>query len=242
MLMSLTTYGLSFIAGILSALSPCVLPLLPIILGSALNTHRWGPYALSLGLATSYTVLGVFLATFGGTLGLDQEVFRSLAAWLLVAFGIILLSPFLQEKFANMASGLSNSGQGLLNLFSANSLVGQFGLGLMLGLIWSPCVGPVLGATLTLASQGEQLGHVIMVMALFGIGAGLPLIVLGQLSHQWMSKHRTKLFLAGKLGKYMFGGVMLLIGLMTITGLDKPLEAYLVTLSPDWLVQLATRF
>lgn len=242
MLMSLSTYGLSFIAGILSVLSPCVLPLLPIILGSAFNTHRWGPYALSLGLATSYTLIGVLLATLGGTLGIDQEVFRTLAAWLLVAFGVILLSPFLQEKFANMTTGLSNSGQGLLNQFSSDSLFGQFVLGLTLGLIWSPCVGPVLGATLTLASQGEQLGQVVMVMALFGIGAGLPLIVLGQLSHQLMLKIRNKLFIAGKLGKYVLGGVMLLIGLMTITGLDKQLEAYLVALSPDWLIQLSTRF
>ncbi len=242
MLINITTYGLSFIAGVLSILSPCVLPLVPIIVGTALNTHRFGPYALALGLAISFTAIGVFLATLGDVLGIDQELFRSIAAWLLLMFGVVLLSTRLQAGFANMTSGLSGSGQQLLDKLSTDSLLGQFGLGLILGIIWSPCVGPILGATVTLASQGQQLGQVVIVMAIFGIGAGLPLILLGTLSRQVMMNVRGKLFAAGKFGKQALGGIMLLIGFMILTGFDKQVEAFLVGISPDWLVSLSTRF
>ena len=242
MLIDFTTYGLSFIAGVLSILSPCVLPLVPIIVGTALNTHRFGPYALALGLAISFTAIGVFLATLGDALGIDQELFRDIAAWLLLAFGAVLLSTRLQSNFANLTSGLSGSGQQLLNNLSTDSLHGQFGLGLILGIIWSPCVGPILGATVTLASQGQQLGQVVIVMAVFGIGAGLPLILLGMLSRQVMMNIRGKLFAAGKVGKQILGAIMLLIGLMILSGLDKKVETYLVAISPDWLISLSTRF
>ena len=242
MLIDITTYGLSFIAGVLSILSPCVLPLVPIIVGTALNTHRFGPYALALGLAISFTVIGVFLATLGDALGIDQELFREVAAWLLMLFGVVLLSGRLQAGFANITSGLGGSGQQLLDKVSTDSLLGQFGLGLVLGIIWSPCVGPILGATVTLASQGQQLGQVVIVMAIFGLGAGLPLILLGMLSRQVMMNIRGKLFAAGKLGKQVLGGVMLLIGIMILTGLDKQLESFLVAISPDWLSTLSTRF
>lgn len=242
MIINITTYGLSFIAGILSILSPCVLPLVPIIVGTALNTHRLGPYALALGLAISFTAIGVFLATLGDALGIDQELFRLIAAWLLLIFGVVLLSTRLQAGFANMTSGLSGSGQQFLDKLSTDSLFGQFGLGLILGIIWSPCVGPILGATVTLASQGQQLGQVVIVMAIFGIGAGLPLILLGTLSRQVMMNVRGKLFAAGKLGKQVLGGIMLLIGFMILTGFDKQVEAFLVGISPDWLVSLSTRF
>jgi cytochrome c-type biogenesis protein len=242
MLFDLTSYALSFVAGVLSILSPCVLPLLPIIIGSALNTHKLGLYALALGLAISFTAIGVFLATVGVSLGLDAGTFRNAAAILLIVFGIVLLSPSLQLKFASMTAGLGNSGQNALSRFSADSLGGQFLLGMLLGVVWSPCVGPILGAAITLASQGEQLGHVTAVMAFFGIGAGLPLIILGLLSRQAMQKVRNSLFTAGKVGKQLLGGMMIIIAVMILTGLDKQLESVLVQASPDWLNNLTTRF
>lgn len=242
MLIDITTYGLSFVAGVLSILSPCVLPLVPIIVGTALNTHRFGPYALALGLSISFTVIGVFLATLGDALGIDQDLFRQIAAWLLLFFGVVLLSTNLQAGFASLTSGLGSTGQQILEKFSTDSLLGQFGLGLILGIIWSPCVGPILGATVTLASQGQQLDQVVIVMAMFGIGAGLPLILLGMLSRQVMMNIRGKLFAAGKLGKQVLGGMMLLIGIMILTSIDKQLETFLVAISPDWLISLSTRF
>ena len=240
MLAEFGTYGLSFVAGILSTLSPCVLPLIPILVGSAVMAHRFGPFALAAGLASSFTIVGVFIASVGAAMGLDQEVFRNVAAVLLILFGVVLLSRVLQEKFAVMTSGLSGSGQSLLNRVSVNGLFGQFLLGLLLGIVWSPCVGPTLGATITLASQGQNLAHAILVMAIFGLGASTPLVILGMLSRQAMTKFRDKMIAAGAVGKKILGILLLSLGLLIVTGADKKFETAVLKLSPDWLVQLTT--
>lgn len=114
----LGSYGLSLVAGSLSTLSPCVLPLLPILLGMAVAAHRLGLYALAAGLTLSFTVVGVFVASLGSALGLDPALFRCVAAILLLLFGAILLSSHLQEKFAGATSGLSGAGQSLLSRVS----------------------------------------------------------------------------------------------------------------------------
>lgn len=238
MLSAFGVYGLGLIAGVLSTLSPCVLPLLPILVGTALTAHRLGPVALAFGLALSFAAVGVFMASVGVLIGLDQTVFRNIAAGLLILFGLVLLSGRLQQRFAAVTSGLSGAGQPLLERISGNSLSGQLLLGLLLGVVWSPCVGPTLGATITLASQGESLGQAAVVMALFGVGAGLPLIVLGTLSHQAMRRFKNKLSATGKTGKALLGALLLMLGVLILTGLDKAFEAWVLTHAPEWLTRL----
>jgi cytochrome c-type biogenesis protein len=236
----LGAYGLSLVAGGLSTLSPCVLPLVPILIGTAFNAHRLGPYALASGVALSFTIVGVFVASLGASLGIDPSSFRVVAAILLVTFGVILLFNRLQEKFAYATSGLSGAGQSLLSRFTFNGLAGQFALGLLLGIVWSPCVGPTLGAAVTLASQGGSLAQVTLLMALFGIGAGIPLVALGLASRQAVGRIRTRLLMTGKIGKQLLGGIMLLLGIMILTGLDKVFETWVLQGAPDWLIQVTT--
>jgi cytochrome c-type biogenesis protein len=238
--LSLGSYGLSLVAGTLSTLSPCVLPLVPILLGTAVAAHRFGPFALAGGLTLSFTTIGVLLASLGAALGLDQGVFRDGAAVLLVALGAVMLSRRLQERFAVATSGLSGAGHGLLVKVTLDGLAGQFALGLLLGLVWSPCAGPTLGAAVTLASQGRDLGQVTLSMALFGLGAGLPLVALGLVSRQAMARMRGKLLAAGHWGKRALGGLMLALGVLILSGGDKGFEAWVLQAAPDWLVRLTT--
>src|SRR3954471_2181061 len=100
--------GLAFLAGLLSILSPCVLPLLPVVLGAAVSEHRLGPVALAAGLALSFLVLGLFVATIGLSLGLDSELFRNIGAVLLIAVGIVLAVPSLQARLSLVAVPLGN--------------------------------------------------------------------------------------------------------------------------------------
>ena len=81
--------ALAFVAGVLTILSPCVLPILPIVLGAAASEHRWGPAALAGGLAVSFVIIGLFAATVGYSVGLDTELFRTVAAVLMIAVGVI---------------------------------------------------------------------------------------------------------------------------------------------------------
>lgn len=236
----LGTYGVSLAAGGLSTLSPCVLPLVPILIGSAVAAHRLGPWALAAGLTVSFTAIGVALAAFGAVLGFDPASFRSAAAVLMVLFGLLLLSPLLQRRFSAATAGLSAAGHGLLAHITLNGLAGQFILGLLLGVVWSPCVGPTLGAAVTLASQGEQLPQVTLVMALFGIGASLPLVALGFVSREAMGRVRGRLLNAGRGAARLLGVVMLLFGGFILSGFDKRVEAWMLDAAPAWLLRITT--
>jgi cytochrome c biogenesis protein CcdA len=240
--MAIGTLGLAFLAGCLSVLSPCVLPLLPIVLGTAASEHRLGPLALAGGLAISFTAIGLFVATVGFAMGLDTDVFRTISAVLLIAVGVLLLVPRLQEQFAVAAGPVSQWAGGYLDNFAATGLVGQFGLGLLLGAVWSPCVGPTLGAASLLAAKGENLGQVAITMLAFGIGAALPLMLLGFLSREAMQRWKGRMMEAGGGGKALLGVLLLAIGVLIASGLDKRLETALVDASPDWLTTLTTRF
>jgi cytochrome c-type biogenesis protein len=234
--------GLAFLAGVLTVLSPCVLPLLPIVLGAAASQHRLGPLALAVGLALSFTAIGLFVATIGFAAGLDTGFFRTVSAVLLIGVGLVLLVPRLQEQFALAAAPVSNWAGGYADNFTPGDLAGQFGLGLLLGAVWSPCVGPTLGAASVLAAKGENLPQVALTMLAFGIGATLPLLLLGTLSREALMRWRSRLMEGGKAGKTALGLILVAVGLLVATGLDKRLEAILVEASPDWLTQLTTRF
>ena len=236
------TYFIGYVAGLLSTLSPCVLPLIPILIATAISAHRFGPYALAVGLTISFTAVGIFLSTAGASLGIDPDLFRTIAAYILILFGIMLVSVNLQERFATATSGLSAMGNSLLSKVSLDGLKGQFVIGLVLGVIWTPCVGPTLGAATTLASQGQSLAQIALLMVIFGLGAGTPLVVLGSLSRATMMRVRGKLFAIGKTGKYVLGAIMLLLGIAILTGYDKIFEAWLINISPEWLNNLTTRY
>jgi cytochrome c-type biogenesis protein len=236
------TYALGLLAGALSTLSPCVLPLIPLLVASALNAHRWGALALGGGLVVSFTLVGIFLATAGASLGLEPDTFRTVAAVILAVFGLVMLVPRLQEVFSRAAGGLSDSGSQLLERISLQGLPGQFSIGALLGVVWSPCVGPTLGAAATLASQGQNLGQIALLMLIFGLGAAIPLVALGSLSRTGMMKIRGRLLRTGQYGKQLFGLVMLVLGVLIATGVDKSLETWILDRSPDWLTRMTTRF
>ena len=238
----MTALALSFVAGILSILSPCVLPLVPIVLGAAVAAHPLGALALAGGLALSFTGLGLLLALAGFGLGIDAGMLRLAAAAIMVALGAILVVPSWQARLAGAGSPVSAWADRHFGGFAASGLAGQLAIGLLLGAVWSPCVGPTLGAASLLASQGHDLPRVTLTMAVFGIGAGLPLVLLGLLSRATLMRVRSKLMSAGKLGKGLLGAAFILIGVAIISGADKRIEAALVEASPAWLTQLTTSF
>ncbi len=232
------TYLLALGAGVLSTLAPCVLPLIPILVGSALMAHRFGPLALAGGLALSYAVVGLLVASAGSVAGLDQGTLRNVGAGILLLFGAVLLVPGLQAAFASATSALGNAGQGFLQRLAPKGLGGQFLVGGVLGLVWSPCVGPTLGGAITLASQSEYLLEAGVVMLLFGLGAALPLLVLGGLSRAAMQRVRGRLLSAGHHGKTVLGLVFVALAILVLTGADKTVEAWLLDQAPPWLLDL----
>jgi cytochrome c biogenesis protein CcdA len=242
MMMVLTFCGFAFLAGLLSTLSPCVLPIVPILLTSAANVHRRGPIALATGLAVSYVSIGTLLARSGRVLGLNSKSLHIIGAAFLALFALVMLSSRLQQIYAIATAGLSRAGNRLLGHVNVNGIYGQFVVGLVLGMIWSPCIGPTLGAALVAASQGKHVANSAMLMTLFSFGATSPLLILAYLSRSTILRLGGDLQRVAGAGKRLFGSALLVIAIAALSGKDRQAEGWLVRHSPAWLTALTTRF
>lgn len=231
---------LAYAAGALTILSPCVLPLVPIVLGSAAQAHRHGPLALAAGLVGSFTITGFLLATLGASSGFDGDWVRTAGAVMLLLAGIALLLPQVQALLTRLATPLADWANRRQAGLERYGLAGQAAIGVLLGLVWSPCVGPTLGAATVLAAQGENLGAVAVTMAAFGLGIASVLLVLALATRSVFTRWRGRLMSTGGTGKRVLGGLLAVVGVLIFTGGDKMLEGLLVSASPDWLVDLTT--
>lgn len=236
------TYFLGFLAGMLSVLSPCVLPLVPILLTTAVDRHPRGPLALAGGLMISFATIGTALAAAGSVLPVGQDAIRAFGAIVLGLFGCVLLSKPLQAKFSLAMAGVSSAGETILSKVGSGGLPGQFALGLALGLVWSPCVGPTLGGAVALASQGRNLTQTAVLMGLFGLGAGVPLIAVGFLSREYFQKRRNAALVVGNYGKFLMGIGLLIVSALILTKTDKILETILTDHLPGWMVNVSSKY
>jgi cytochrome c-type biogenesis protein len=234
--------GAAFLAGLLTFLNPCVLPVLPIIFGAAAGTHKFGPVALSAGLALSFTAVGLFLATAGFSLGLSSDNFRIASAVLLIFFGAALAITKTQYALQSAFAPIGDWANGQMNRHQAAGLGGQFTLGVLLGALWSPCVGPTLGAATLLASQGQSLAAVTFAMLLFGVGASIPLLIIGMLLRKKFGAYRSLAGKAGQHGRIALGLAMIIAGALVLSGVDKRLESLFLDFAPDWLIRFSTQF
>ena len=177
---------LAFVAGLLTALSPCVLPLLPLVMGSAAR-GRYGPMALAAGFVTAFTVIGVFLAFLGTSLGLSDTIVRSASAALLIAAGVLMISHRLQDSVGRWLSPFATA-SARLSARAGHGIAAQFFVGALLGGVWSPCVGPTLGAALGLATTSETVARAAAVMFAFGLGSATLLLAAGYASRAVISR------------------------------------------------------
>ena len=238
----IVSFGFAFLAGILSVLSPCVLPILPIVCGAATTEHRYEPAALAGGLAASFVAIGLFFATIGFSLGVDSGALRQPAAVVLIIIGLVLLLPPLQARFAVAAGPIGQWTDDHFGRISRGGVGGQFALGVLLGVVWSPCVGPTLGAASALAAEGRDLAQVATTMVLFGLGAAVPLLIIGSVSRDLLLRWRGRMLSTGKGLRTALGALMLAGGILILSGLDHRVESALVEASPPWLTVLTTSF
>lgn len=233
---------LGLLAGALTTLSPCILPILPIVLVGALGQHRYGPLALVAGLVLAFTTFGLVISGAVWALNIPDGAIRTGSAVLLALFGLVLLSSLLQEHFASLTAPLSGFLSNISSRFSPQGLQGQFFLGALLGAVWTPCSGPTLGATITLAASTDTLPKAALIMTMFGIGACIPLLALAYGSRQTIKPRRAALESVGRIANPALGALLVFLGALILLGYDRTIEAALVKAMPDWLLELTTRF
>jgi len=229
--LDLMSLPLALLAGVLGILSPCVWSLVPVVMSSAASSGRAGQISLALGLSAAFAMAGSLLTYVLLNLGLDPLVFRKVAALLLIAAGVVLVVKPLGEWVTLRLSMLTSR----MKVNSGTSAsYGQFATGALLGLVWLPCIGPTLGAAIALASMGQDMAMAFVVMFVFGMGTALALIAAAALSSALLMRMRPGLLAGATQGKLVLGWLMLLLGVAVLSGLDKYLESWALTVLPDW--------
>lgn len=241
-MISVSELSISLLAGSLSTLNPCVFPLLPLVLGGAMQSNRFAPVAMGVGMATSFALLGLLIGALGDTLGLDPDIVRTVGGVMLVLIGIAMLIPAWNEQVTKWMTPLASNAQSVSGKLSGTSLISAFSLGAVLGFVWSPCSGPLLLSAISLVATEGGLFRGATILGIFGLGAAIPLVAVAYASRSSFMKSRDWLMKHINPIKRVFAFLILGLGLLILSGYDKTLEAAILEILPDSWVQLTTTF
>lgn len=222
----------AFIAGVVTVLSPCVLPLLPVILATSTIGGRWRPAGLILGFALFFTGITLLLSLLVRQVSISPDIHRTSAALIFIVMGLVLAVPFLKNRFEMLASPLfGNIGAGAGS--RSDGFVGGLVTGAGLGLAWTPCVGPIMAAVITLAlNQQTTLSSALTAIA-FSLGTALPMgiaVLLGQRLYSrigFLKRNSARI-------QQVMGIVILLVGLGIWFGFDRSIQIALFKAFPGW--------
>ncbi len=236
--LSLPQMALSLAAGGLTTLSPCVFPLLPLVLGGALQGNRLAPVAMGVGMTASFAAIGMLLGALGPALGIDGDTVRAAGAAMLIAFALVMLVPALGERFTRWMLPIASSANAASARLDGGSLLGALALGGVLGLVWSPCSGPLLGSALSLVASEGGVARGGIVLGVFGLGAAVPLVAVAYASRSGFARVRDWVLARIEQVRHAFALLLGALGVAILTGGDKWLEARFVQWMPDAWVSL----
>ena len=233
------TLILAYLAGLLTLINPCVLPVLPIVLASATARHRLGPVALAAGMSASFVLFGVGIAAFGRAVGLDAEGLSRIAAFGMIAFGGVLLLPRAGVLFQTATAGLAARADAGIDQTADAGLPGQAAAGALLGAAWSPCIGPTLGGAIALASQGESLLWAAAIMSAFAAGVSTLILALAFGARGILMRNRARAQAFAQRARPAMGLIFVAVGVAMLSGLTKIVDAWAIETLPYWLQDLS---
>ena len=217
--------ALSIFGGLLTAFSPCVLPVLPIVIGRSLQTHRYGPIALVTGMISGFAIAGSLLGVASLWFTGLANFMRILAIAVLLVLGILSLFPKLNYLLLSKLPIPKFKQPERINL------LGEFFLGSQLGLLWTPCAGTVLGGILVLAVTENQAFSAFILLLFYGFGAGIPMLLLAY-SSRYFSKIFLRLRAHSQLLQRIGGLLISLTAIAIILGWDVKIQLWLAPLFP----------
>ncbi|MBA2401850.1 MAG: sulfite exporter TauE/SafE family protein [Bradyrhizobium sp.] len=223
--------SLAFAAGLLTAGAPCILPLLPILLGTSIGQQgRWRPLFIVAGFISAFSGFALLFGTFPTLLGLSHDTLRKASIVLLGGFGVLMLWPQPYEWLVVRSSGLLSHADGALRAAGSGNFGGLV-LGLTLGVLWTPCAGPVLGSILTLIATSENLARAGLLLVTYAIGAALPILLIAY-GGQYATTQMRRLAPYTPALRRSFGAAVLLVALAFYTQYDTIVTVWLSEFYP----------
>ena len=218
----------AFLSGIVTILSPCILPVLPIILSGSVGGKN-KPIGVILGFVTSFSIFTLVLSTLVQLLNIPSDALRVAAVVLIIMFGLTMVIPKFQELFEIFVSRFA----GIKQTKPTNGFIGGIVVGLSLGLVWTPCVGPIIASAISLAVTQRVDGGAILIILAYSLGTAIPMFAI-MLGGKNLIKRFPKLLNNSAKIQQMFGVLMILVGLLIATGFDRKFQTAVLKLLPNY--------
>ncbi|VVB70671.1 Thiol-disulfide oxidoreductase ResA [uncultured archaeon] len=231
-MISLLLLLFAFIAGLFTILAPCIWPLLPIVLSSSVSKTKAKPFGIVLGLCISFLIFTLAISFLIKSLGLDVQVLRLIAVVIIALMGFMLLIPSLYAKLESFVGLLTNK-LGLKSSDNSNDFIAGLITGLSLGLVWSPCAGPILATVASLALTNSVNLEIVLIAVVYVIGIGVPLLLLALFGSLLFSKVKALSSHLGLIQK-IFGIILILTAILIYTGYDQVLQVQLANALPGF--------
>jgi cytochrome c-type biogenesis protein len=221
---------ISFLAGLVTIATPCVLPLIPVIMAGSVG-GRLRPIAIVVGMSITFTMMGIVTSRVGGAAGVYTDYLRTFAVLVIILMGFLLVSKRLNEKFVAGASVVIDKIRPA-RAGSDPGVMGGFILGLSLGIVWIPCVGPILASVLAMvAVEGNILTGSLSLFS-YSLGIGLPMLIIAYTGKLTSERIKT-LAKYGEDIRRAAGVVLILVGISMLLGLDRQVQSLLLPYFPE---------
>lgn len=223
----------AFLAGLVTILSPCILPLLPIILSSAVENKKASkrkPFGIIIGFVLSFTFFTLFLSSIVTLTGISADLLRNVSIVVIAIFGFSILFPAFQLRLESFFSKVNSRG---INTNSKSGLFGGILIGSSLGLLWTPCVGPILASVISLAAIGTIGFDTFLITLAYSLGTAIPMFLI-MLGGSRVTKKLPVFYKNLKHIQQVFGLIMILLALGIFFGVDRKFQSYVLTTFPNY--------
>ncbi len=224
----------AFLSGIVTILSPCILPVLPIILSGTVG-GKGKPVGIVVGFIVSFSLFTLALSALVQTLSISVETLRILAIIIIISFGITLMIPKLQLALESLLSKATRT----KTASKRNGFFGGLITGFSLGLVWTPCVGPIMASVISLAVSQQVDGGAVIIVASYSLGTAIPMFAI-MVGGRKLLNNFPKITRKTKEIQRFFGVIMIIAGLMIGFGFDRSFQTLILDVFPNYGTNLTT--
>ena len=223
----------AFFSGVITILSPCILPVLPIVLSGGVGGGKARPFGVLAGFVASFTAFTLALSAIVQALGIPVDALRIVAVVLIILFGVVMLVPWLRDRFEMLTSRIGRRTGPAAGTQKRNGFWSGEVVGLSLGLIWTPCVGPIMASVISLAITQHVDGGSVSITLAYTLGTSIPMLGVMLGGRALLNKVPALTRNAGSIQK-VFGALMIVIGVAIGMGWDRQFQTFILRALPGY--------